>query len=106
MPTITFIDFQGNEQVVDAEIGDSVMQTALNNLVDGILAECGGSCACGTCHCFIDPEWQSRIPEVSSLEQDTIEHAVDATPASRLSCQIIVTEELDGLVVRLPEDQL
>lgn len=106
MPSITFIDYLGNSQVVEAEIGESVMQTAVNNLVDGILAECGGSCACGTCHCFIDPDWQSKIPEVGSLEKDTIEHAVEATSTSRLSCQITVTEDLDGLVVRLPEDQL
>ena len=106
MPSITFIDHLGNEQEVDAETGESLMQTAINNLVDGILAECGGSCACGTCHCFIDSEWQSKIPEVSSLERETIEHAVEATPESRLSCQITVTDALDGLVVRLPEDQL
>lgn len=106
MPFVTFIDDQGNEQEVKAKVGQSLMVAAVNNMVDGILAECGGSCACGTCHCFIDQEWQAKMPAIDSTEQDTIECAVEATPDSRLSCQITITEELDGLVVRLPEDQL
>ena len=106
MPFITFIDHLENEQVVDAKVGQSVMQAAVDNLVDGIVAECGGSCACATCHCFIDQEWQAKMPEISEIERDTLECATEVTPTSRLSCQVTVTEELDGLVVRLPEDQL
>lgn len=106
MPFITFVDHEGNETEVNAKVGQSIMVAAVNNMVDGIVAECGGSCACGTCHCFIEDEWKSKVPEMTSTEKDTIECCVEATPVSRLSCQIKVTEEMDGLVVRLPEDQL
>ena len=106
MPSVTFIDYLGNEQVVRAQSGQSLMQVAVSNMVEGIVAECGGSCACGTCHCFIDHEWQTKIPEMSGVEKETLECAVEATQASRLACQITVTEDLDGLVVRLPEEQL
>ncbi len=106
MPSITFIDHEGNEQVVEAEVGETVMQAATNNMIEGIVAECGGSCACGTCHCFIGSEWQSKMPEITEIERETIECAVDGTPDSRLSCQVTITSELDGMIVRLPEDQL
>lgn len=106
MPRITFMDHLGNKQEVEAKAGKNVMQVALDNMIEGIVAECGGSCACGTCHCFIDPEWQAKMPEATDLEKETIECAVDGEPESRLSCQVIITEDLDGLIVRLPEDQL
>lgn len=106
MPSVTFIDHEGNEQVVEAEVGETLMEVANNNGVEGIVAECGGSCACGTCHCFIAAEWQSKMPEVSNLEKETIECAVEGTDDSRLSCQVTITADLDGMVVRLPEDQL
>lgn len=106
MVSIKFVDHTGEERVVDAKVGDTVMQVALDNMVEGIVAECGGSCSCGTCHCFLSSEWRSKIPEASELEIDTIECALEGTPESRLACQVVITEELDGLVVGLPEEQL
>ncbi|HET9904789.1 MAG TPA: 2Fe-2S iron-sulfur cluster-binding protein [Xanthobacteraceae bacterium] len=105
MPKITFIDFHGTARTVDAEVGSTVMETALKNAIPGIEAECGGACACATCHVYVDPEWFNKVGGPSPMEEDMLDFGYDVRENSRLSCQIKVTEELDGLVVRTPERQ-
>lgn len=105
MPKITYIAFDGNETTVDAKEGMSVMQTAVNNGVDGIVAECGGACSCATCHVYVDEGWFDKLPEAQAMEKEMLDFVMSPEPTSRLSCQIKVTGELDGLVVRTPESQ-
>ena len=105
MPKITYIAFDGNETTVDAKEGMSVMQTAVNNGVDGIVAECGGACSCATCHVYVDEGWFDKLPEAQSMEKEMLDFVMSPEPTSRLSCQIKVTAELDGLVVNTPESQ-
>lgn len=105
MPKISFIDFKGTERTVDAQVGSTVMETALRNGVPGIDAECGGACSCATCHVYVDPAWQAAVGKPSPMEDDMLDFARDVQPNSRLSCQIKVTEALDGLIVRTPEKQ-
>lgn len=102
MPTIHFIQPDGTEGVVSAEVGESVMQAAYRNQVPGILADCGGSCSCATCHVYVDAAWTAHIPDATDDESELLACVVDPRPNSRLTCQIRVTPELDGLVVRLP----
>ena len=105
MPKITYIAFDGNETIVDAKEGMSVMQSAVNNGVDGIVAECGGACSCATCHVYVDKEWFDKLPEAQPMEKEMLDFVMSPQPTSRLSCQIKVTAELDGLVVNTPESQ-
>lgn len=105
MPWVTYIDHAGNSFEVQVESGCSVMQGAMENLIEGIVAECGGCCSCATCHCYVDEAWLDRLDAPSDLERDMLELAVEPKPNSRLSCQITLTDALDGLVVRLPESQ-
>jgi 2Fe-2S ferredoxin len=105
MPTIRFIQSNGTEQAVHGDIGQSVMQAAVNNAVPGILADCGGSCSCATCHCYVDQEWIARIPPAESYEVDMLSCALDVLPNSRLTCQINITPELDGIVLQIPHSQ-
>ena len=105
MPKITFVPHSGAERVVDAALGKSVMEAAVHNSVPGIEAECGGACACATCHVYVDEAWRAATGEACDMEQSMLEFAQDVRPSSRLSCQIKVTQELDGLIVRLPESQ-
>lgn len=105
MPTITFVEFSGTRHEVEAQIGESVMKAAVNNMVPGIIADCGGNCACATCHVYIDAPWSARLATPSKEEGDMIECALHTRSTSRLSCQVILTAELDGLVVGLPESQ-
>jgi 2Fe-2S ferredoxin len=105
MAKITFIQPDGTEQVVDAQIGMTVMEEAKKNMVEGIEAECGGACACATCHVFVDEAWFGRTGGPSEMEEDMLDFAFDVRPTSRLSCQIKVTDALDGLVLRVPEKQ-
>ena len=105
MTKITFIDAAGTSRTVEAENGSTVMETALKNSVPGIEAECGGACACATCHVYIEPDWQEKVGAPSSMEEDMLDFAYDVRPNSRLSCQITVTQDLDGLSVRTPEKQ-
>jgi 2Fe-2S ferredoxin len=105
MPKITFIDHGGKEHVVEAETGITVMEAAINNLVPGIEAECGGSLACATCHVYVDDAWTEKTGSPSDMESDMLDFAFELQPNSRLSCQIRVTDEIDGLVVRVPEQQ-
>lgn len=105
MARITFIEADGRKHVVVAEPGGSLMQAAKQNGVDGILADCGGNCACGTCRIYVEEEFRARLGERSELEEATLEIRDPPGPGERLSCQITVSEELDGLVVQLPERQ-
>jgi ferredoxin, 2Fe-2S len=106
MPKITFIEFSGKEHVLEAEAGKSLMQAAIDAMVPGIMADCGGSCSCATCHCYVDEAWISRLPAIQSAEQDMLECALEPQANSRLSCQIRITQQVDGLVVRLPQSQV
>jgi 2Fe-2S ferredoxin len=106
MPKITYIDQDGTERTVEAELGATVMETAVNNDVPGILATCGGSCSCATCHVYVDEEWFDKLPPQSLEELDMLDTAHDLEPTSRLSCQILVTEEIDGLIVKTPPRQI
>lgn len=106
MPKITLIEYGGASHTLDAETGISLMQNAFNNSVPGIDADCGGACACGTCHVFVDGSWLSAVGEADAMEEAMLGMRPDRTEVSRLSCQIKVTDALDGLVVRLPEFQM
>jgi ferredoxin, 2Fe-2S len=105
MAKITYIDAGGVARTVDGEIGSTVMETAIKNGVPGIEAECGGACACSTCHVYVDEAWREKTGEPSPMEEDMLDFAFDVKPNSRLSCQIKVSEALDGLVVTTPERQ-
>jgi ferredoxin, 2Fe-2S len=107
VPDITFITPGGSMTTLNGQDGDSVMTIALQNGIDGIIGECGGSCACATCHVYVDEEFLEQVGEPSDLESDMLEGtASDRTTASRLSCQIALSPELNGLRVRLPEAQI
>ncbi|MGQ9425394.1 2Fe-2S iron-sulfur cluster-binding protein [Gilvimarinus sp. F26214L] len=106
MPKVTYFSPNGDQQDVDVPVGNSVMEGAIDNMIDGILAECGGACTCGTCHVYVDEQWLSKVGEAGDFEKDLLEVVIDPEPNSRLSCQIEVTEELDGLVVRIPKAQI
>lgn len=105
MPKITFIEQDGTPHEVEAEVGMTVMEAAVKNSVPGIEAECGGACSCATCHVYVDNEWREKTGQPDEMEEDMLDFAFDVRDSSRLSCQIKVTEELDGLVVTVPEKQ-
>src|SRR4051812_22314016 len=105
MPKITYIDFEGTSRTVEGEIGSTVMETAIKNNVPGIEAECGGACACATCHVHVDEGWREAGGEPSPMGEDMLVSGPGARPNSRLSGQIKVPAELDGLVVHTPERQ-
>ena len=105
MVKITFIDSTDTPRTVEAEVGATVMETAIKNDVPGIEAECGGACACATCHVYVEEDWRGKVGEPSPMEEDMLDFGYDVRPNSRLSCQIKVRAELDGLVVRTPERQ-
>jgi 2Fe-2S ferredoxin len=105
MVKITFRQPDGSEMVVDATPGTTVMEAAKLNLVPGIEAECGGACACATCHVYVDDAWVDKTGARSSMEEDMLDFAFEVRDESRLSCQIKVTPELDGLIVKVPAKQ-
>ena len=105
MTNITNIEFNGNTHTVDVENGKSVMQGAVENLIAGIVAECGGSCSCGTCHCYGEPSQMQLVGSPNEDEQGLLDFAANVQETSRLGCQIKVTEALEGLTARLPESQ-
>jgi 2Fe-2S ferredoxin len=105
MPTLTLIEFNGTEHRVKADIGQSVMQAANFANVPGLQADCGGACSCATCHAFVDDAWIARVPAAEEAESDMLEYACARADNSRLTCQLIVSDTLDGLVLRLPESQ-
>jgi 2Fe-2S ferredoxin len=105
MAKITFIQPDGTRQEVVAEPGMTVMEAARKELVPGIEAECGGACSCATCHVYVDEAWREKVGAPSQMEEDMLDFAFDVRASSRLSCQIKVSEDLDGLVVSVPEKQ-
>ncbi len=105
MTKLTYIDASGQSRTVEAQIGSTVMETALRNSIPGIEAECGGACACATCHVYVAPEWTEATGKASQMEEDMLDFAFEVRPNSRLSCQIKVSEALDGLVVTTPGKQ-
>jgi|TARA_B110000971_G_C19911702_1_gene454859 2Fe-2S ferredoxin len=105
MPKITFIENSGNKKTIDIEKGLSVMEGAIQNNIPGIDADCGGSMACATCHVYVEEKWIDKIPKAEEAEVDMIDMAYEPKKNSRLSCQIIIVDELDGLVVTTPEKQ-
>ena len=105
MPKITYVTFDGVSHTVEAAVGSTVMENAVRNSVPGIEAECGGACACATCHVYVDEAWTAKTGSPEPMEEDMLDFAFEVKPTSRLSCQIKVTPELDGLVVRVPERQ-
>ena len=105
MPKIKYIEHDGTEHEVDAELGISVMQAALNNLVPGIDADCGGECSCATCHVMVQEDWMLKAGSPDDAEESMLDLNPERQANSRLACQIFVSEDLDGLVVDLPEFQ-
>jgi 2Fe-2S ferredoxin len=106
MPTITYIEFTGKEHKVEVAEGLSVMEGAVKNGIPGIDADCGGACACSTCHVYVDPAWVEKLPPREVMEEDMLDFAYQPNEQSRLTCQLKVTAALDGLVVRMPEKQI
>ena len=105
MTKVTFKDFQGNSKTIEVENGLSVMEGAIQNDITGIDADCGGAMACATCHVYVKDEWSNKIPKAEDAEVDMIDMAYEPKKNSRLSCQIIISDELDGLEVTTPEKQ-
>jgi 2Fe-2S ferredoxin len=105
MAKITYIEHGGAEHVIDVKSGLSVMEGAVKNNIPGIDADCGGACACATCHVYVDEAWSEKTGKPSAMEESMLDFAENVEPTSRLSCQIKVTDLLDGLIVRMPESQ-
>ncbi|MDP6436526.1 MAG: 2Fe-2S iron-sulfur cluster-binding protein [Gammaproteobacteria bacterium] len=105
MPRIIFHDREGNTREVEAAVGLTVMEAAVDNNVAGIVAECGGACACATCHAYIDKVWLDKLPGMDDMEDAMLDSALDRHDNSRLSCQIEITDELDGLVVTAGDNE-
>ncbi|HHN72629.1 MAG TPA: 2Fe-2S iron-sulfur cluster binding domain-containing protein [Thermopetrobacter sp.] len=108
MVRVIFVDPEGGRHEVEAEEGMTLMEAAVKNMVPGIEADCGGACACATCHVYVDPAWVERIPGItarSEAEEDMLDFAFDVRENSRLSCQIRITPEMDGIVLHVPEQQ-
>ena len=105
MARITYIEHNGKSHEVEVKNGLSVMEGAVNNMIPGIDADCGGACACATCHCYVDGAFLDKTGEQGDMEKSMLDFAEDVKPESRLSCQIQVNDELDGLIVRLPASQ-
>lgn len=105
MPQITFVAHDGSAFEVEAAVGSNLMQVALANGIDGILGECGGACSCATCHCYLDEGVYAGMPAPSPMERDMLDCVVDPEPTSRLGCQVVVSEDMDGMRVRMPASQ-
>ena len=107
MAKITYIEHNGTEHVVDVANGLTVMEGARDNNIPGIEADCGGACACSTCHVYVHPDWVEKLPEKDAMEEDMLDFAYEPDPSrSRLTCQLKVSDALDGLVVQMPEKQI
>ena len=105
MAKITYIEHNGKSHTIDVSNGLTVMEGAIQNNIPGIDADCGGSCACATCHVYVDEKWFAKLSEKQNAEQDMLDMAFEPNKFSRLSCQITVGDELDGLVVKMPSKQ-
>lgn len=107
MAKITYIEHGGTRHEIDVPNGFTVMEGARDNNIPGIEADCGGSCACSTCHVYVDESWVDRLPEKEAMEEDMLDFAWEPDlERSRLTCQLLVTDELDGLIVQMPEKQI
>lgn len=107
MPKITYVEHSGKEHTVDVAEGLTVMEGAVSNNISGIDADCGGACACSTCHVYVHPDWVGKLPEKEDMEVDMLDFAYEPDAVrSRLTCQLKVTADLDGLVVQMPEKQI
>ena len=107
MAKITYIEFNGTKHVVDVPNGRTVMEGARDNNIPGIEADCGGACACSTCHVYVDATWVDQLPANEAMEEDMLDFAYEPDPTrSRLTCQVKVTDALEGLVVNMPEKQI
>lgn len=105
MPKIIFVNADGSRHEVDAPVGSTVMENAVKTMIPGIEAECGGACACATCHVYVDDAWADKVGSPQPMEEDMLDFAYDLRATSRLSCQIKMTDELDGIVIHVPERQ-
>jgi ferredoxin, 2Fe-2S len=105
MPKLTIIAYDGTPFEIDAQTGSTVMENAVRNSVPGIEAECGGACACATCHVYVDDAWTETVGPPETMEEDMLDFAFEVRPTSRLSCQIKMAPALDGVIVRVPEKQ-
>tara|TARA_Y100000590_G_scaffold82095_1_gene91434 strand:+ start:556 stop:876 length:321 start_codon:yes stop_codon:yes gene_type:complete len=105
MPKITYIEHNGKKHEIDVPKDLTVMEGAIQNNISGIDADCGGSCACATCHVYVDEKWLNKLPKKENAEQDMLDVAFEPKKNSRLSCQIVVSDKLDGLVVKMPSKQ-
>jgi 2Fe-2S ferredoxin len=105
MAKIKYIEHSGKEHVVDVQPGMTVMEGAVKNLIPGIDADCGGACACATCHVYVEAAWLGKIEPMQEMEKTMLDFAEAVEPSSRLSCQIKITDALDGLTVRMPKSQ-
>ena len=105
MPKVIYVVADGTEHPVELPVGHSVMEGAVKNRIEGIDADCGGACACATCHVYVDPAWLAKLPPKTDMEDAMLDFALVTAPNSRLSCQLRVTPELDGLIVRMPVSQ-
>jgi ferredoxin, 2Fe-2S len=106
MPKVTYVQPDGKERVVEGAAGTTVMETAIDNDVAGIVAECGGACSCATCHVYVDPAWLDKLPPPDAQEDGMLDCVLERRANSRLSCQIVLDERLDGLLVRVADEQI
>ena len=105
MPTIIYIDHEGTERPIEAKTGETIMETAIKNSVPGIDADCGGACACATCHVYVDEAFMDKVGQPEDMEQSMLDFAENVQANSRLSCQIQISDDLDGIKVTTPESQ-
>ena len=105
MPKIIYIDNEGTSREVEAKAGTSIMEAAVQNMIPGIDADCGGACACATCHVYVDEDWMSKLKDKDDMEESMLDFAEAVQDNSRLSCQILMNDELDGITVTTPESQ-
>ena len=105
MPTIKILDHAGNTRMIEASIGESLMEAAVRNAIPGIDADCGGACACATCHVYVDEAFLEKVGTAEDMEQSMLDFAERVQPNSRLACQILLSDKLEGLIVATPESQ-
>jgi len=106
MPRITYLTADGSRRDLEIDIGSTIMEGAVDNTVPGIVAECGGACACATCHAYVDDAWLDKLPPMSEMEDAMLDSALERRPNSRLSCQLEVTAALDGLIVHVANNEV
>lgn len=105
MPKVIYIDHEGTSREVEAKAGTSVMEAAVQNMIPGIDADCGGACACATCHVYVQGDWMSKLKDKDDMEDSMLDFAEEVQDNSRLSCQILMSDDLDGITVKTPEAQ-